>query len=62
MIKVWDIAKNKKCSNLKGHINSVSSFKLQSENELYSVSKDMTIRRWDLRVNESVITSKPQNS
>jgi WD40 repeat protein len=47
---------------MKGHSSSVGAIKLQSENEVYSVSKDMTIRRWDLRLGESVATSKPQDS
>lgn len=48
--------------SLKGHTSSVGAIKLQNENEVYSVSKDMTIRKWDLRVGESVATSKPQES
>lgn len=51
VIKVWDIGKVKRCLNLKNHTNSVSAIKLQNENELYSVSKDMTIKKWDLRSN-----------
>ena len=65
MIKVWDLGKVKKCTTLKGHKNSVSAFKL-SENEqstlLYSVSKDSTIRKWDLRMGECVGVSAPQDS
>jgi WD40 repeat protein len=62
VIRVWDCGKLKRCTVLKGHSNSVSAFKLQSENEIYSVSKDMTIRRWDLRVADSTATSRPQDS
>lgn len=29
-IKVWDIGKAKKCTNLKSHANSVSAIKLQN--------------------------------
>lgn len=52
LIKVWDLGKIKKCYNLKGHTSGVSAFKLfenSSQNELYSVGKDSTIRKWDLR-------------
>jgi len=62
LLKVWDTGKLNRCVNLKGHINSVSAFKMQNENELYSVSKDQTIRKWDLRINENVTTSKLQES
>lgn len=32
IIKVWDIGKVKKCTNLKGHTSSVSAFKIHNEN------------------------------
>jgi WD40 repeat protein len=62
VIKVWDSGKLKRCATLKGHSSSVSAFKLHSENDLYSVSKDMTIRRWDLRTGETTAISRPQDS
>ena len=65
LIKVWDIGKVKKCTILKGHKSSVSAFKL-SEGEhsslLYSVSKDSTIRKWDLRMGECIGVSALQES
>lgn len=52
LIKVWDLGKTKKCTSLKGHTASVNAFKLlKDETDLYSVSRDATLRRWDLRVN-----------
>jgi WD40 repeat protein len=59
---VWDLGKTKKCTNLKNHTSSVSAIKIHNDNELYSVSKDLTIRKWDLRVCENVTTSKIQDS
>ena len=32
LIKVWDVGKVKKCTNLKNHTNSVSAFKLLNDN------------------------------
>ena len=62
LIKIWDLGKISKNSVLKGHSNSVSAFKMQNDNELFSVSKDQTIKKWDLRMNENVATSKSQES
>lgn len=69
LIKVWDIGKIKRCANLKGHTQSVSAFKfrqlqssLYDDNILYSVSKDCSIRKWDLRTNECVSVSDVQHS
>lgn len=61
-IRVWDLGKVKKCTSLKGHAAGVSAIKLHSDNELLSVSKDFTIKRWDLRCCENVATSKQQDS
>ena len=60
LIKVWDIGKIKKCTNLKGHTQSISAFKFacnEQDNILYSVSKDCIIMKWDLRIAECVTTS-----
>lgn len=60
LIKIWDIGKIKKCTNLKGHTQSISAFKFaynEQENIIYSVSKDCTIRKWDLRQSDCVTVS-----
>ena len=64
LLKIWDIGKNKKCTNLKGHSQSVSGFKFagDQDNILFSVSKDSTIRKWDLRMEECVKISDLQDS
>lgn len=65
LIKVWDLGKSKKCTLLKGHTQSVNAFKLSETDHsklIYSVSKDCTIRKWDLRVGESVGISPVQES
>ena len=63
LVKVWDMGKVKRCYNLKGHTAGISGFKVcERKNELYSVSKDSTIKRWDLRTLECIATSKPQES
>jgi len=57
---VWDIGKVKKCTTLKGHTQSISAFKFannEQDNILYSVSKDCSVRKWDLRVAECVSIS-----
>jgi WD40 repeat protein len=61
LIKIWDIGKIKKCITLKGHTQSISAFKFahhEEDNIIYSVSKDCTIKKWDLRVG-SCVTSSP---
>ena len=59
LLKVWDLGKNKKCTNLKGHTQSVSAFKFAEEQDslLYSVSKDCTVRKWDIRSDQCVRVS-----
>lgn len=60
LLKVWDIGKIKKCTNLKGHTQSISAFRFadnEQDNIIYSVSKDCTIRKWDLRIAETVAVS-----
>ena len=47
-LRVWDLERGK-CNILTGHTNNVNAFKIQGESELYSVSKDLTVRKWDLR-------------
>lgn len=50
LVKVWDMGKVKRCYNLKGHNGGINAFKVcEEQNQLYSVSKDATIKRWDLR-------------
>lgn len=61
IIKVWDIGKVKKCTNLKGHTQSISAFRFgetdAGDNIIYSVSKDCTVRKWDIRIAECVAVS-----
>lgn len=61
LLKVWDIGKIKKCTNLKGHTQSISAFKFadsEQDNIIYSASKDCTVRKWDLRVGDCVTVSE----
>ncbi len=65
LIKIWDLNKPNVPKILKGHYSSVNAIKL-CENEhtekLYSVSKDCSIRLWDLRTEEPEAISKPHES
>jgi len=69
LIKIWDIGKIKTCVSLKGHSQSISAVKFGQrqnmsidDNILFSVSKDCTIRKWDLRTNDCVAVSETQHS
>ena len=46
---------------MRGHTSNVNAIKIDSTN-IYSVSKDCTLRMWDLRSGQTEGISKPSDS
>ena len=50
VLRIWDTEKRSIVSKFKGHVDTITSVKFDTENDkLYTVSADMTLKIWNMR-------------